>query len=90
MASSEGTNKPEQINLANLSLEQLVQIKQEFEQVSGVAMSEQNYFYSRFMNDLWSVLGNQWHPRVPANIVRLQSQICQFQGSTRIIPTRME
>ena len=33
-ASGSGDNKPEQIDLAKLSLEQLVQIKQEFEQVS--------------------------------------------------------
>lgn len=40
MSASEGTNKPEQINLANLSLEQLVQIKQEFEQVSFIVVGE--------------------------------------------------
>lgn len=40
MSTSEGTNKPEQINLANLSLEQLVQIKQEFEQVSFIVVGE--------------------------------------------------
>lgn len=34
MSASEGANKPEQINLANLSLEQLVQIEQEFKQVN--------------------------------------------------------
>ena len=36
MSASEAANKPEQINLANLSLEQLVQIEQEFKQVSFV------------------------------------------------------
>ncbi|XP_073817727.1 prefoldin 5 [Musca autumnalis] len=45
MASSEGTNKPEQINLANLSLEQLVQIKQEFEQeINGIQESLQTLY----------------------------------------------
>lgn len=38
MSSSEETSKPEQIDLANLNLDQLVQIKLEFDKVSDLAL----------------------------------------------------
>ncbi|TMW50884.1 hypothetical protein DOY81_004028 [Sarcophaga bullata] len=45
MSASEAANKPEQINLANLSLEQLVQIEQEFKQeINGIQESLQTLY----------------------------------------------